>query len=99
MVRSDEVNYCSRLEAALPLVLKGIRESCGGILAELVTFPENPRQNDQKIRETQKTIYLIDLLVPDFPGWGLLGRRSSAKIMRESRYPSPFRCGLVVPVW
>nr|VFK28094.1 MAG: hypothetical protein BECKLPF1236C_GA0070990_100588 [Candidatus Kentron sp. LPFa] len=35
----------------------------------LVTFPENPEQNDQKIRESKERGISSSFLVPDFPGW------------------------------
>ena len=36
---------------------------------EIVTFPENPKQNDQKIRESKERGISSTFLVPDFPGW------------------------------
>nr|VFK28950.1 MAG: hypothetical protein BECKMB1821G_GA0114241_104320 [Candidatus Kentron sp. MB]VFK33428.1 MAG: hypothetical protein BECKMB1821I_GA0114274_104519 [Candidatus Kentron sp. MB]VFK76162.1 MAG: hypothetical protein BECKMB1821H_GA0114242_104419 [Candidatus Kentron sp. MB] len=35
----------------------------------IVTFPENPEQNDEKIRRYQEAISPA-FLVPDVPGWG-----------------------------
>nr|VFK24484.1 MAG: hypothetical protein BECKMB1821G_GA0114241_100858 [Candidatus Kentron sp. MB]VFK30721.1 MAG: hypothetical protein BECKMB1821I_GA0114274_101733 [Candidatus Kentron sp. MB]VFK75334.1 MAG: hypothetical protein BECKMB1821H_GA0114242_10209 [Candidatus Kentron sp. MB] len=43
-----------------------------GSFTPLVTFPENPRQNDQKISEAQKAPPLIDLFGSGFSGLGLI---------------------------
>nr|VFK32025.1 MAG: hypothetical protein BECKLPF1236C_GA0070990_101556 [Candidatus Kentron sp. LPFa] len=44
---------------------------------KLVTFPENPEQNDQKIRETQEVISLIELFGSRFSGLGCRVDRSA----------------------
>ena len=38
----------------------------------LLTFPEDPRQNDQKIPEAQKAPPLIDLFGSEFSGLGMI---------------------------
>ena len=35
----------------------------------IVTFSENPRQNDQKIPEAKKRHLLSTFWIPDFPAW------------------------------
>ena len=53
----------------------------------LVTFPENPEQNDQKIRESKERGISSTFLVPDFPGWVSLLRVGNQTQIQRSRHP------------
>nr|VFK08761.1 MAG: hypothetical protein BECKLPF1236A_GA0070988_1002018 [Candidatus Kentron sp. LPFa] len=53
----------------------------------LVTFPENPEQNDQKIRESKERGISSTFLVSDFPGWGI-GKRFREIRARQGLFSS-----------